>query len=411
MPFRFISRQTQMVKSYYSGIGKTAVICVAAFLVSTALGTIALGMVFYLRDVFNATGGQVGAFFGLWSLAYIIGCLFFRPLTDPIRPRYLLIISTFSMCLFTAAIHYCGSFPLAYVFYGLSGAACSLFWPPLMGWLSVRLQGVELSRVMSRFNLSWSVGAIASPYLSGWLSEKQVALPVQLGAGLLLLTSFLLLGAALTLPKVRDDRDSSRPDPQDASGTGKATRLRYAAWIGLFAAFVVMGVIVNIFPLSARDDLGLSKRMIGMLLLSRTLLMTMGFAVMGRTVFWHYKGSLMLLGQVFIIGALVAMIFLYRPAMIGLAMSVMGVMFALCYFSSLFHGMVGSANRVGRSAIHEALIGSGLITGSVVGGFIYQHFSIRYVYAFCIAMVLGGIIAQTIIVAWAKKRDAMGLDK
>ena len=414
MPFRLISRQAQMVKSYYSGIGKTAVTCVAAFLVSTALGTIGLGMVFYLRDVFNATGGQVGAFFGLYSLTYIAGCLLFRPLTDSIRPRYLLIISTLSIFLCTTAILYCGSFALACVFYALTGAACALFWPPLMGWLSGRLQNAELSRTISRFNMAWSIGAIVSPYMAGWLSEKQTALPIQLGAGLALLTSFLILGATLTLPKVRNDQDSLRPDPQDAAEAGEATRLRYAAWIGVFATCVVIGVMVNIFPLSARDGLHLSKRAIGMLLLSRTLFTAVGFAVMGRTVFWHYKGSQMLFGQFCIIGALVAMICLYRPAIIGLAMPVFGLMFALNYFNSLFHGMVGSANRVGRSAIHEALGHFGLITGSVVGGFIYQHFSIREVYAFCIATVLGGIVIQTAIIVWARKREThsrMGLEK
>ena len=48
MPFRYVSRQAQLVKSFYSGIGKTAVLFPAAFLAAAAWAMLALGMVFYL---------------------------------------------------------------------------------------------------------------------------------------------------------------------------------------------------------------------------------------------------------------------------------------------------------------------------------------------------------------------------
>ncbi|NQT12759.1 MAG: hypothetical protein HQ582_08420 [Planctomycetes bacterium] len=68
----------------------------AAFLGSVAWGTLALGLVFYLREIYEATGSQIGAFVGLWYFCYILGCLLVRPLTDRIRPRYLLPAASFA---------------------------------------------------------------------------------------------------------------------------------------------------------------------------------------------------------------------------------------------------------------------------------------------------------------------------
>jgi predicted MFS family arabinose efflux permease len=74
--------------------------------------------------------------------------------------------------------------------------------------------------------------------------------------------------------------------------------------------------------------------------------------------------------------------------------SCIGFFMAVSYFNSMFHGVSGSSNRSGRMAIHESLISSGLILGSVIGGFIYQRFSMTYVYLFCAAFLLFGTVLQ-----------------
>ena len=394
MPFRYVSRQAQMIRSFYSGIGKTAVIFPAAFLGSVAWGTLALGLVFYLREIYEATGSQIGAFVGLWYFCYILGCLLVRPLTDRIRPRYLLPAASFAACLLALAVHCGGSFILAFVFCGLLGISTALFWPPLMGWLSSELEGPQLSKVMSRFNLSWSMGAIISPYLAGWLSERNTVLPIYAASGFFLLTSFLVAGAALALPRVRDDRYSAGRSQDTGTGEDKSTLLRYSAWVGLFTAWVVLGVIVSIFPVSAREDLHISKSVIGMLLLSRALFTTVGFGIMGRTTFWHYRPSQMLLGQLCIAGCLVAMTYASHPLTIGPVLALMGLFIALSYSNSLFHGIAGSVNRAARSAVHESLLSAGLISGSLLGGIVYQHYSISVAYLLCAGVVLTGVFVQ-----------------
>jgi len=403
MPFRYVSRRAQMIKSFYSGIGKTAVIVPAAFLAGLGLGTLILGMVFYLRVVYRATGGQLGAFFGLWSFAYILGCLLLRPLTDSIRPRYLLAASTFCMFLCTLALHYCGSFVLAYVFYSFVAVSAGLFWPPLMGWLSSDLEGADLSKAMSRFNLSWSMGAIISPFLAGWLAELDVALPLQVAAAIFLLTSFLVAGAALALPRVRNDRHSAVREQGSGPDADESTRLRYSTWVGVFTAFVALGSVIYIFPVSAREELNIREGVIGMLFSSRAFCTTLAFAVMGRTVFWHHKSSQILLGQLWIVGLLVAMVYVRQPLTIGPVLACLGLGVGLSYFNSMFHSIAGSSNRVARSAVHESLLSAGLLCGAVLGGVLYQYYSITVVYLTCAALVLAGVVVQAGISLWVMR--------
>ena len=403
MPFRYVSRQAQLIKSYYSGIGKTAVIFPAAFLASGAWAMLGFGMVFYLREIHAASAGKIGAFFGLWNLSYVLGCLLVRPLTDSVRPRYLLITGTSCMCLLPLAMHYGGSLPLAYVFFGLLGVSSSLFWPPLAGWLSTGLEGAALGKVMSRFSLSWSTGAIITLPLAGWLSQKAAVLPVYAASALSLLASFLLAGAALALPRVRGDQYSAVVDGESHVDVGRATLLRYAAWVGLFTTYVVMGVIMNIFPVSAKEDLHISKSVIGILMFSRTLFLMVGFGILGHTTFWHYRSSQMLLGQLALAGCLLAMVYARHPLMVALVLAFVGLLEASSNFNGVFHGIAGSANRAARSAVHESLLAAGLISGSLLGGIMYQYSSITKVYLTCAGVVLAGVLVQATIALWVRR--------
>ena len=403
MPFRYISRRAQVIKSFYSGIGKTAVLFPAAFLACVAGGMLSLGMVFYLREIHNASTGQIGGLIAVWGASYVVGCLVLRPLTDSILPRYLLAGASFCICLLALAIHLSGSLVLSFVFYGLIGLTSSLFWPPLMGWLSVGLEGAELGKVMSRFNVSWSMGGIVGPCVAGWLSGRGAVLPIYGAAALSLLCSFLIAGAALALPRVREDRHRASEAGGAAADAERSTRLRYSGWVGVFTTFAVLGVIASAFPVSANEDLHISKVVIGVLLLGRALSSTIGFAIMGRTTFWHYKGWVMVLGQAVIAAAMVGLVYERSPWTIGPLLVLIGFLMALSYFSSMFHGMAGSAKRASRSALHESLLSAGIVLGALAGGMVYERWSISAAYVLAAGIVLAGAAVQAAITVWARR--------
>jgi predicted MFS family arabinose efflux permease len=162
----------------------------------------------------------------------------------------------------------------------------------------------------------------------------------------------------------------------------------------VFTTFVVIGMIVSIFPLYARDVLGLRKEIIGLLMQSRTFLATFVFVFLAHTSFWRFKILPMIAGQtclaliVFLLGSSTS------PAVLGALIALVGACRALSYNTGIFHGVSGSVNRAGRMAIHEALLASGLVVGSSLGGVVYQRFSMTAVYIMCASIVLAGAALQ-----------------
>ncbi|MBN2553820.1 MAG: MFS transporter, partial [Spirochaetales bacterium] len=372
MKFRYISQQQQFLRALSAGIGKTAVILPAAVLTETGLGMLTLGMVFYMREVFLLPPGTVGWIAATWQSCYVLGCLTMRPIFERLLPRFSMILSTAGMGIAVSAILLSRSVAPAFIFYGLFGFCLSFFWPPLMSWLSFDIEGRRLGRAMSHLTLAGNAGIIVSPFLAGALSSLSPRYPLFGAAGIFASNCILLTGAVLTLPRIRSDRQRGRSRERKAEKPDRSTSLRFPAWVGLFVTYTVLGVIVTVFPMYARDDLGLGKSTIGALLLCRALCTAGGFLLLGSLTFWHFRPAPM-------VGALallaVVVFGISRAAslpLLILSLALIGPLIALGFSYSFFHGASGASRRATRMAIHEALLASGLIAGSGVGGQIYQ---------------------------------------
>jgi len=398
MRFRFISQQQQFLRALSAGIGKTAVILPAGFLTEAGLGMLILGMVFYMREVFLLAPGQVGWIAATWQGCYALGCLTMRPVFERLRPRYLMIFSSAGLAVAVSAITLSRSVAAAFVFYGLFGFCLSFFWPPLMSWLSLGIEGKQLSRAMSRLTFVGNMGIIISPLIAGALSELSPRYPLYGAIAVFFTNCLLLIGAALALPRIRSDKQRGLNRRESAAQPDSSTPLRFPAWIGLFVTYTVMGVVVTVFPMFARDDLGLSKSTIGALLLCRALCTAAGYLFLGRITSWHFRPAPMIAG----LALLAVLVFgISRAASIPvlvLSLALIGPLFALSFSYSFFHGASGSSRRATRMAIHEALIALGLITGSAVGGQIYQHYTMTAVSVFCAALIGAAIALQVLLV-------------
>ena len=194
-----------MSTSIRFGIGKTAVIFPAAFFIAISLGMVMLGSVFLLKELYQASPIQNALAPAIFHAVYVFACLFFRPLFDRLPVRYPLILSTLSMGLFTTLIVFSNNLWQVYLFFALYGLSVSLFWPPLMGWVSTGLEGKQLSSTLGKYNQCWSCGAILSPFVAGWLSEYNGYFPLIGGAAVMFMTLFLILGAIMVLPTVRKE--------------------------------------------------------------------------------------------------------------------------------------------------------------------------------------------------------------
>jgi len=398
MRFRFVSQQQQLLRALSAGIGKTAVILPAGFMTEAGLGMLILGMVFYMREVFLLSPGQVGWIAATWQGCYVLGCLTMRPVFERLLPRYSMIFSCAGMATAVTAILLSRSVAAAFVFYGLFGFCLSFFWPPLMSWLSLGIEGKQLGRAMSRLTFIGNMGIIVSPLVAGALSELSPRYPLYGAIAVFLIDCLLLIGAALALPRIRSDKQRGFNRRESSGQPDNSTPLRFPAWIGVFVTYTVMGVIITVFPMYARDDLGLSKSTIGALLLCRALCTAAGYLLLGRTTFWHFRPAPMTAG----LALLAVLVFgISRAASIPLlvlSLALIGPLVSLGFSYSFFHGASGAPRRATRMAIHEALLASGLIAGSAVGGQIYQHYTMNAVSVFCAALIGVAIALQVVLV-------------
>ncbi len=394
-----IGRHAERIRTFYDGIGNIAVIYPVALLTSFALGLTNLGIVFFARDIFDANPVEIGWLAGTWSIAYAIGCILLRPVLVRFPARYLIIASSFMMFLSVLAIQFVASLAAVFVIFALYGVSMSMFWPPLMAWLSDGHEGSSLGHRFSRYNLMWSFGSIASPYMCGWLAESSARFPLFIGCGIFFASAVFVSGAALVLPKASADISLAEISPEIDEEKQAETLLRIPAWIGLFATFFGLGAIFSIFPLAARSELGIAESSVGLLLLCRALLSAISFYVIGKVVFWHFKIIPMIIAQIMAVVCFVSLYFCSNIFAIGTVFGLLGVFAAFSYATSVFHGVTGSANRVKRMSIHESTLAGGLLGGSVVAGMLYNASSMAHVYLLCAVVLLAGIVIQGIVYA------------
>lgn len=363
----------------------------AAFLGALGIVSYVLGSVFYLLDRFHLDAAQIGLFASLHALAYITGCLVFGHAIEKARFTFTLLISSTAFCMILAAFTYTPHLAVAHLLNILAGLVLGVFWPPMMGWVSAGFHGKELNGVLSIYNLSWSSGTVVGPFLTGLLSDRSPSLPIRVGAGIFLAVIALVAAARLFY-------SHTDPVPHLAKKTKAAadhsTILRFPAWIGVFTSHTLIGIILNIFPVFARRELHFSKTLIGALLLFRAAATATTFISMGRMHFWHKNRTFLILLQVALAVASVAMIFPNQVFPIGLFLALLGVLIAMSYMSSIYHGVDGAPNKSSRMAIHETLLTLGILLGAYAGGWLYEHHGVAAVWLGASGLLIAGLAAM-----------------
>jgi predicted MFS family arabinose efflux permease len=154
----------------------------------------------------------------------------------------------------------------------------------------------------------------------------------------------------------------------------------------------------------------LTETWIGLLLLIRALFSTLGFIILARLSFWHFKSWLMILSQALIILVVGAMAALRTMPGFSVVLALFGLLFALSYDNSLFHGVSGSLRRSTRMAVHESLLTAGMIAGSAIGGILYQSGRFTRVLVFGCAVVAVAAAAQAALVLIFRKISTRSSD-
>ncbi len=387
-------RQMALFRVFSFGIGKSYLLLPVTFLVAVGIGTVILGLIYYVHELYHASPGTIGLFTSTYFLSYFMGCFFTRPLGRKILPRYSMILATGSMTVLITLILILPGLTLSFILISLYGFSVSLFFPPIAGWMSSGIEGASLSKAISRWNISWSTGTILSPYIAGFLSEKDIRYPVILSIGLFLFCTLLILSASLFLPQIKNDKYQDTRSNIEEGRKDYSTFFRFPSWLLVFTVYVLAGVIFNIFPIYAKEELGISESNVGIILLIRAFFSTICFIILGKTASWHFKPKLILLFQILLVGLIAVMLSAGTFISYALLMPFFGIIVAVAYSFSLFHGTSGSLERAKRTAINELVISSGVMVGATAGGQIFQNYSMLAVYLFCMSVAAAGVILQ-----------------
>jgi len=370
-------------------------IFIGALINALGINALLYAVVFLAKSKFGASGQEAGNLMATYSISYGIMCMGGMKLLCRLSPRQsvqLSLILVISGCVLAT---FAPSMPGVYAGVGLTGLSVAFFWPALMGWMSQGLEGKELGRVSSIYNSCVSLGAIASPLIAGVLSDLKPFYAMVFNI-ILYVLFFIYFKLSVGRSGKKNERTATKVVETEASG--RSTNLRYACWFGVAATWFSVGFLLGAFPLALEQDFGMLRTEIGVLQavrLGSTMLVVM---LLGCFSSWQYNAWQVLLGHLALGSCMLALGFVSRPWLLGCFMSGVGLFQGQAYVNSQFHGVAGSKERTKRMTIHEGLICVGMVVGSVVCGFTYDHASMRWTCVVCAAVMLAAAFGDAIFI-------------
>ncbi len=389
-------------RAFLSRFGRMHVIVPVSVLNSSAYTIVALGLVFYMRDRLGAGASAIGMASATFNGLYFIGCFALRPVGLRVVPRYSLVVSSAAAAVLLSLLLASESITAVVLLYGAVGFTVALFWPPIMGWLSAAVEGRELNRRISHFNLAWSSGVVLGPLAAGFLAQWRLEAPLVAGTTMVGVVGVVVLFASVFLSEIRSDTHRDRrATPDDAPDA--STALRYPSWFGLVSSYIVLGALAVVVPLHARGTIGLAEGAVGVLLLTRGLAAAAAFWAMGVWTGWHGRALPVVAAQVSLLALLALLAANGSLTSYLIVLPLLGLAIAASYTFSVYHGVAGASDRTRRMAIHEALLTLGAVCGALLAGRLYEGYGARAAYLGCMAATSVAIAAQIAVIAMPRR--------
>ena len=397
----------------------------------------------FIGKFLGASDAQIGLAFAANMLTYAVALLLACTVLERFNPKRLTQIGTALASLavvlmaLVLPLHRRGVAlpdPIYLIAFasGLFGLATTFFWPPLVGWLSIGAHGQHLNARLGLFSISWSLATCLGPLLGGYLVEFNLSLPVFLAVAVMLATCVAVsvcpkpphgpaarahqprpAGPAeakvaqvtagspqldlppLTLPGGATD-EQAHPV---AAGQNKdvARAFLWISRIGLFGAFLCVGLFRTQLPLLFTIDLGFAESTFGLLVAVMAATSIVLYAVIGRTPYWHYRLVFFVLGQLLTLAPLLLVLVASSLGLLFVAAGALGIGYGFAYASHLFYATSANHKRSTSMAIHELTLAAGMALGAYGGGYLSDLISRRAPYQFA-ALLVGLIITAQVLI-------------
>lgn len=238
------------------------------------------------------------------------------------------------------------------------------FWAPFMGLFSESTPHDQLSRALGNYNISWCLGGIMGSVLSGTLYDHLgPAAPFWFG-------SALMACALIILTSSRPAKLAELQEHPLGNSPLAPLYLRQA-WALLISNFFVMGMMIYIFPkLAEIPALAISATGISLLHGVRMTAMLLTFALMGSTVFWHFRQFPVHLCYLLMLLIMIAMGLINLPWVFILPFVGFGVATGIAYGLSAYYSMLAPESKGSLVGVHEAFLSLGSTCGPIFGGMV-----------------------------------------
>jgi DHA1 family multidrug resistance protein-like MFS transporter/DHA1 family quinolone resistance protein-like MFS transporter len=367
----------------------------ASFIAQFAISMANLALVYHLRIRFSLSAQMIGLSAAIYTSTYLLCCVALGPIAAHMRPRHSVELSMVGMALSIGVVMTTHSVAVAMLALMAYGLFMSFLWPQIESWIARGKEGRELNRATSAFNVSWSVGYALSPQLTGLLVERSTSAPLLAAVVLFVVVLLLIIFSTLLVPGIKAVV-SERKNIESSQGEDQSTPLRFLSWAGVLAVYASLAVLLTIFPLHAMEHLPFSESATGFLLLVRGVATVGMFILLGKTSWWHFNRPLIITTLAIVSATCLLGSRIQSFGMHVLFFFLFGVLFALAYSFSIFHGASGSIHRSRRMLIHEILLTVGTVLGSVMGGSIYERLDYHTVLYACAALVLVPALAALV---------------
>ena len=364
-----------------------------ALVMDLAVAVVGLAVQFK-GQVLGATPLQLGLLGTFSSLAYTIFCLFTGTISDRQGRRLLTAVSCIGCGIVWLMLIRADSPVRLLALMPFSGAFIAMFWPPTQAWLS-QLSDTQraLRRNIGDFNLSWTVGLMIGPPIAGVLWGYSQAVPFLFAAGCMvaLVVFMQTVGGGR-----KRDRAPAGADPTPLRHDPALVRhFLHLAWIANFAAWFARGLTNVVFP-KLGSDLGMSEGLIGTVIAAFLAGQLVVFIYLRKHSGWQWRLWPLLVALASGCAGMVLSYFARTPMQFTIGLGLSGMGGGVTYFASLFYSLQGHVSSRGASSgIHEAVLGSGIFLGPLVGGMVANSVDLHSPF-----LLAAAVFALTGIVCW-----------
>lgn len=346
----------------------------------------------------------------------VCGNYFFGGLSDRLGRKRLILAS----CLIELAallLLFRPGFTATILAYFVCGLGNSIFWPSIESWIGQESRGESLLRHLGVFGMTFTAGLGVGSLAGG--AFQRLAPPIALGFACLALggvTALLVATKDATAP----ERGSgpSRADRRSVDGAeetavvrpGLAAAYLAAGRLANFATWMTVGNLRFLFPKLCLQ-MGLPATLVGTVNGFFYLSWFLMFFLLTRFRRWTYRAAPLFALQA--VGAAAALFLGLAPARgtFYLAFGCFGLNAGMTYFSSMFYGQNGAADKGRKSGLHEMVLSLGTLAGPLLGGLVAEFTGLRgaFLLAAGVIIIAAGIEMRILTRAWAAGNESRGV--